>query len=65
MNTLRVSISVKSKSIWCAFLVLLPFIGVAFFHFRFKPSLYQGKTYEPTSQDLDGPQSGFTRHDKE
>ncbi|MGI9319359.1 MAG: hypothetical protein ACR2QW_18675 [bacterium] len=65
INTLRASISGKSKFVWCAFLVLLPFIGVAIFHFRFKSSLYQGKAYEPTSQELGGPPSGFSRDDNE
>ena len=65
MNTLRASISGISKLIWCAFLVLLPFIGVAVFHFRFKSSLYQGKAYEPTSSDLGGPSSGFSRRDRD
>jgi hypothetical protein len=64
MNTLRASISSKSKLIWCAFLVLLPFIAVTFFHFRFKSGLYQGKAYEPASSDIGGPSSGFSRHDK-
>ena len=65
LDTLRASISGKSKLIWCAFLVLFPFIGVAIFHFRFRSSVYQGKPYEPTSPDLGGPSSGFSRHDKE
>jgi hypothetical protein len=65
MRTLGASISAKSKLIWCAFLVLLPFVGVAVFHFRFKLSLYQGKAYEPTLHDLGGPSSGFSRHDKD
>ena len=65
INTLRAPISGKSKLIWCAFLVFLPFFGVAFFHFRFRSSLYQGKAYEPTSRDLGGPPSGFSRHDKD
>ena len=64
-NTLRAPISGKSKLIWCAFLVLLPFIGVAFFHFRFRSSLFQGKAYEPTSRDMGGPPSGFSRRHEE
>ena len=51
-TTLRTSISARSKILWCAFLVLLPFIGVALFHFRFKTSLFQGKTWEPSPHDL-------------
>jgi hypothetical protein len=51
-TTLRASISAKSKLFWCAFLVMLPFIGVAFFHFRFRSSLFMGKPYEPSPHDL-------------
>ena len=51
-TTLRASISVKSKIFWCVFLVILPFVGVAFFHFRFRSSLFMGKPYEPSSHDL-------------
>jgi hypothetical protein len=51
-TTLRASISGKSKILWCAFLVLLPFIGVALFHFRFRTSLLLGKTWEPSPHDL-------------
>lgn len=51
-TTLRASISSKSKILWCAFLTFLPFVGVALFHFRFKTSLFQGKTWEPSPHDL-------------
>ena len=45
-NTLQASISWKSKLFWCLFLLLLPLIGVAIFHFRYKASLFRGKAYE-------------------
>ena len=51
-TTLRAAISGKSKILWFAFLVFLPFIGVALFHFRFRTSLFLGKTWEPNSHDL-------------
>ena len=51
-TTLRASISAKSKILWCAFLVLLPFIGVAVFHFRFRTSLFLGRPWEPSPHDL-------------
>jgi glucan phosphoethanolaminetransferase (alkaline phosphatase superfamily) len=51
-TTLRANISGKSKILWCAFLALLPFIGVALFHFRFRSSLFLGKTWEPSPHDL-------------
>jgi hypothetical protein len=51
-TTLRATISVKSKILWSAFLTFVPFIGVAFFHFRFRTSLFLGKTWEPSPHDL-------------
>jgi hypothetical protein len=51
-TTLRASIAGKSKMLWCAFLVFLPFIGVALFHIRFRTSLFLGKTWEPSPHDL-------------
>jgi hypothetical protein len=51
-TTLRSPISGKSKILWSIFLVILPFIGVAFFHFRFRSSLFMGKPYEPSPHDL-------------
>jgi hypothetical protein len=51
-TTLRASISARSKILWCAFIAFLPFIGVALFHFRFKTSLFLGKSWEPSPHDL-------------
>ena len=51
-NTLRATISAYSKICWSAFLIFLPFIGVAVFHFRFRSSLFMGKPYEPSPHDL-------------
>lgn len=45
-NTLQASISARSKLFWSLFLLLLPLAGVAIFHFRYRSSLFQGKTYE-------------------
>jgi hypothetical protein len=52
ITTLRASISGKSKILWCSFLMFLPLIGVALFHFRFRTSLFLGKTWEPSPHDL-------------
>jgi hypothetical protein len=41
LNTLCASISKKSKLFWCAFLIFLPFVGAAIFHFRYRDSLFQ------------------------
>ena len=46
INTLQASISGKSKIFWCLFLIFLPLVGVLIFHFRYRASLFQGKTYE-------------------
>ena len=46
INTFQASISGKSKLFWILFLILLPLIGVAIFHFRYRASLFHGKTYE-------------------
>jgi len=51
-TTLRATISGKSKILWCTFLFFLPFIGAALFHFRFRASLFLGKTWEPSPHDL-------------
>ena len=50
--TLRAPISARSKGLWCAFLLCLPFIAVALFHFRFRSSLFRGKPWEPSAHDL-------------
>ncbi len=46
MYTLKAPISLESKIFWCLFLMLLPLIGVLIFHFRYRASLFHGKTYE-------------------
>ena len=46
VNTLYASISRKSKMFWCAFLIFLPFVGVALFHFRYRVSLFQEESHE-------------------
>ena len=51
INTLRASISVTSKLIWCAFLVLIPFVGVYVFHRKFASSLFHGQGYEVSAAE--------------
>ena len=51
LHTLRASISIKSKLIWCGFLVFLPFVGVFIFHRKFDSGLYKGTTYEINAAD--------------
>ena len=51
VQTLRASISAQSKIAWCLFLLLIPFIAVAIFHFRFRASLFQGKSWQISAAD--------------
>ena len=51
INTLKAPISAAGKLLWCAFLVMLPFIGVLVFHYRFQSSLFQGKGCEISAAD--------------
>jgi Ca2+/H+ antiporter len=46
LDTLYSSISRKSKLLWCAFLIFLPYIGAAIFHFRYRASLFQEENHE-------------------
>jgi hypothetical protein len=50
-DTLRASISTKSKVAWCLFLILLPIIGAFVFHRWFRSGAYQGKNYEISTAD--------------
>ena len=45
-NTLFAPISKKSRAAWCAFLLFLPFVGAAIFHFRYRDSLFQEESHE-------------------
>lgn len=51
-TTLRAKISIKSKLLWCAFLLFAPFAGAAYFHYRYRSSLFLGKPYDPSAHDL-------------
>ena len=51
-DTFKAKISMPSKLAWCVFLLLVPFIGTAIFHYRFRSGLFQGKGWEPTAHDL-------------
>ena len=51
VNTLQTSLPWKSKLLWTLFLLVLPFVGVATFHFRYRSSLFQGKGYEVSAAE--------------
>ena len=63
MATLRAPISGKSKAIWCAFLLLIPIIGVGVFHFRFRSSLLLGKSYERSAAEERASSGTLAPHD--
>ena len=51
-DTLKARISMASKLAGCAFLLCVPFIGTAIFHYRFRSGLLQAKGWEPSAHDL-------------
>lgn len=51
-TTLHSPISMQSKLLWCAFLIFLPIVGAALFHYRYRTGLFHGKPYEPSAHDL-------------
>ena len=63
LNTLRAAISGKSKIIWCLFLLFLPLVGVAMFHFRYRASLFQGKGYEISAAEERARSGTLAPHD--
>ncbi len=50
-HTLRATISVKSKLLWCGFLLFVPFLGAGVFHFKYRTSLFLGKKYERSAAE--------------
>lgn len=51
IGTIKSKISVQSKLAWCLFLLLLPLIGVAVFHFYFRSSVFRGKVHEISAEE--------------
>ena len=51
IGTIKSVISVQSKLAWCLFLLLLPFIGVAIFHYYFRSSIFRGKIYQISAEE--------------
>ena len=62
-GTLRAKISKRSKLVWCLFLLLLPLIGVALFHYRFRSSVFQGKGYEISAEEERSRSGTLAPHD--
>ena len=51
LHTLRAPISASSKIGWCLFLLLIPFVAVAIFHFCFRASLFRGESWDISAAD--------------
>ena len=51
IGTIKSVISVQSKLAWCLFLLLLPLIGVAIFHYYFRSSIFRGKKYQISAEE--------------
>jgi hypothetical protein len=62
-STLQATISAKSKLLWCGFLLFLPLLGVAVFHFKYKTSLFQGKVYEISAAEERARSGTLAPHD--
>jgi len=63
VNTLKASISTTSKIAWCGLLVLLPFIGAAIMHFRYRIGLFQGEVYEISAAEERARSGTMAPHD--
>lgn len=51
IDTLKAEISWRSKLAWSLFLLLLPFVGVALFHFRYRSSVFHGEKFQLSADD--------------
>lgn len=51
IGTIKSVISVQSKLAWCLFLLLLPLVGVAVFHYYFRSSIFRGKIYHISAEE--------------
>ena len=64
LNTWQSGISLTSKLIWSVFLVGLPLLGVAVFHWLFKATRFQGPGFENSVED-ERAKSGTLPSDRE
>ena len=51
VDTLKANISSRSKLAWCLFLLLVPLVGVALFHFRFRSGIFHGEKFQISADD--------------
>ena len=50
-NVLRAKISATSRFVWCAILVLIPFLGVVIMHFLYGTGLFYRSLYQVSAAD--------------
>jgi hypothetical protein len=50
-NVLRTKISRQSKVVWCAILILLPFIGVVIMHFLYGTGLFYRSLHQVSAAE--------------
>jgi hypothetical protein len=65
LNTLYASISKKSKLFWCAFLIFLPFVGAAVFHFRYRNSLFQEESHTTKRALIEAEKQKYSQFDND
>ena len=63
LNTLYASISNKSKLFWCSFLIFLPYIGAAIFHFRYRDSLFQEEDHKTKHALIKAERQKYSQYD--
>ena len=51
VETIKARISPQSKLVWCLFLLLVPLIGVALFHYRYRSSVFRGEKYKISADE--------------
>ena len=50
-NVMRAKISPPSRIVWCAILILIPFLGVVIMHFLYGTGLFYRSLYQVSSAD--------------
>ena len=65
MRVFQAPISVKSKIAWCALVILVPIIGVAIMHFRYRIGLFHGPKYERGAADIRASSGTLSPDDRE
>lgn len=64
LETLYSSITKKNKMFWCAFLIFLPFVGAAIFHFRYRSSIFQEDSHTTKRAVIDAEKQTYSQYGK-